>query len=156
MARFQSSRWFTMFPDEWGILNTDTLKAALGMPDDRFASVLEALRLDNTEIFARRYGVGSLQIGYNSKAGGAVEQEDLLDAAAGNIEAGIPYREITTEHLTGILFEYQQEGTFQREWYLRRKDTLFKVSYECDLEHKHEEIAEVDAIVKNLQLVRTA
>jgi hypothetical protein len=154
MAQFKASRWFTMFPDEWGILDEDTLKAALGMPDDRFAKVLEALRLDNTEIFARRYGVGSLQIGYNRKRGGTVEQEDLLDAAAVNIDAGIPYREIATEYLTGVLFEYQQEGTFQREWYLRCQDTLFRVSYECDLEHKHAERAEVDVIVKNLQLAR--
>jgi hypothetical protein len=155
MVQFKSVRWFTMFPDEWGILDEDTLKAALRMPDDRFAMVLEALRLDNIEIFARRYGVGSLQIGYNQNDAGAVEHEDLLDAAAGNIDVGIPYREIATEHLTGILFEYQQDGTFQREWYLRCKDTLFKVSYECDLEYKDAERTEVDLIVKNLQLART-
>lgn len=152
MVRFRSSRWFTIFPDEWGILDEDTLKAALGMPDDRFAMVREALRLDNIEVFARRYGVGSLQIGFNRKTESAVTHDDLLDAAAENIDAGIPYREMKTEHLTGILFEYPQEGTFQREWYLKSKDTLFRISYECDFEYKDAERSEVDLIVGNLQL----
>ena len=152
MVRFRSSRWFTIFPDEWGILDEETLRAALGMPEDRFAMVLEALRLDNIEVFARRYGVGSLQIGYNCKEHGPVKHEDLLCAATENISAGIPYREVATEHLKGILFEYPQEGTFQREWYLGIKDTLYKISYECDFEYKDAERAEVDLIIENLQL----
>ena len=152
MVQFGSSRWFTMFPDEWGILDEETLRAALGMPDDRFSTVMEALRLDNIEIFARRYGVGSLQIGYNCLEAAPVTHDDVLDAASENIEAGIPYREVSTEHLSGILFEYPQEGTFQREWYLRSEDTLFKISYECDFEYKEAERAEVDLIIENLQL----
>jgi hypothetical protein len=152
MVQFRSSRWFTMFPDEWGILDEDTLRAALAMPDDRFTAVMEALRLDNVEIFARRYGVGSLQIGYNRSGSGTVSHEDILDAAAENIAAGIAYREIATEHLDGVIFEYGQDGTFQREWYLRSKDTLFKVSYECDFEYKDAERSEVDLIIENLQL----
>ncbi len=152
MVQFRSSRWFAMFPDEWGILDEETLKAALGMPEERFATVMEALRLDNIEIFARRYGFGSLQIGYNCTESGTLTHEDVLDAASENIEAGIPYREVATEHLAGVLFEYMQEGTFQREWYLRTGDTLFKISYECDFEYKEAERAEVDLIVENLQL----
>ena len=152
MVQFRSSRWFTMFPDEWGILDEETLRAALGMPDERFATVMEALKMDNVEIFARRYGVGSLQIGYNCVEDGDLTHEDVLDAAGENIDMGIPYREVATEHLDGILFEYPQEGTFQREWYLRTKDTLFKISYECDVEYKSAERAEVDLIIQNLQL----
>lgn len=152
MVQFRSSRWFTMFPDEWGILDEETLREALGMPEDRFAAVMEALRLDNVEIFARRYGVGSLQIGYNRKDVGSVSKDDLLEAAVGNLEAGLAYRELATEHLAGIIFEYAQDGTFQREWFLRRKDTLFKISYECDLEYKDAERSEVDLIINNLQL----
>ena len=125
MVQFRSSRWFTMFPDEWGILDEETLRAALGMPDERFATVMEA---------------------------GDLTHEDVLDAASENIDMGIPYREVATEHLAGILFEYPQEGTFQREWYLRTKDTLFKISYECDVEYKSAERAEVDLIIQNLQL----
>lgn len=155
MVQFRSSRWFTMFPDEWGILDEETLRAALGMPDDRFAAVMEALRLDNVEIFARRYGVGSLHIGYNRKEAGSVSHEDVLDAAEENIGAGMAYRELTTEHLDGIIFEYAQDGTFQREWYLRTKGTLFKVSYECDFEYKDAERSEVDLIIENLQLAET-
>jgi hypothetical protein len=152
MVRFKSSRWFTMFPDEWGILDEQTLRAALGMPDDRFAAVMEALRLDNVEIFARRFGVGSLQIGYNRKDIGAVSHDDLLDAASENVDSGLAYRELATEHLAGIIFEYGQDGTFQREWFLRSKGTLFKISYECDFEYKDTERYEVDLIIKNLQL----
>ena len=152
MVQFRSSRWFTMFPDEWGILDEETLRAALGMPEDRFAAVMEALRLDNVEIFARRQGVGSLQIGYNRKDVGSVSQDDLLEAAVENLEAGLAYRELATEHLVGIIFEYAQDGTFQREWFLKSKDTLFKISYECDLEYKDTERSEVDLIIKNLQI----
>lgn len=155
VVQFRSSRWFTMFPDEWGILDEETLRAALGMPDERFAMIMEALSLDNIEIFARRYGVGSLQIGYNRMEVGPVTHEDVLDAGSENIEAGIAYREVCTEHLAGILFEYPQEGTFQREWYLRTRDTLFKISYECDFEYKHAERIEVDLIIENLQLAET-
>ena len=155
MVQFRSSRWFTMFPDEWGILDEETLRAALGMSDDRFAAVMEALKLDNVEIFARRYGVGSLQIGYNRKDIGAVSHEDVLDAATENIGTGIAYREVATEHLAGILFEYAKDGTFQREWFLRYKDTLFKISYECDFEYKDAERSEVDLIIENLQLAET-
>jgi hypothetical protein len=152
MVQFRSSRWFTMFPDEWGILDEETLRAALAMPEERFTAVMEALRLDNIEIFARRYGVGSLQIGYNRKDIGAVSYDDILDAAEENIGAGIAYRELATEHLDGIVFEYEQDGTYQREWYMRSKDTLFKVSYECDFEYKDAERSEVDLIIENLQL----
>ncbi|MGD9141709.1 MAG: hypothetical protein PVJ42_09230 [bacterium] len=152
MVHFRSSRWFTMFPDEWGILDEETLRAALAMPDDRFAAVVEALRLDNVEIFARRYGVGSLQIGYSRRDIGAVSLDDVLDAAKENIAAGLAYRELVTEHLDGVIFEYAQDGTYQREWFLRSEDTLFKITYECDLEYKDAERSEVDLIIKNLQL----
>jgi hypothetical protein len=152
VVQFRSSQWSTIFPDAWGILDENTLRAALAMPDDRFAMVMEALRLDNAEVFARRQGVGSLQIGYNRKQEGSVTHQDLLEAALENLGAGIPYREIATDHLAGILFEYAQDGTFQREWYLRSGDTLIKASYECDFEYKDTERAEVDLIIGGLRL----
>ncbi|MBW3566905.1 MAG: hypothetical protein KY410_02925 [Proteobacteria bacterium] len=127
MNEFHTDLWTALLPDGW-----------TGEEDE------EGVLLHNPE------GPGELQITVTEKEEGLVDEEDLEYFAAELLEDEIPNRIVRVGEFQGLLFEFEEDDCWWREWYLAYDELFFYVTYNCDLADKHEEDHVVQDILKSI------
>ncbi|HLU61006.1 MAG TPA: hypothetical protein VKZ99_01500 [Gammaproteobacteria bacterium] len=129
MKEFSTEIWSAQIPDDW-----------------------EGEEDEEGVVLYRPEGAGELQITVTEKEEGLVDDEDLEYFAAELIEAGHQQKIVRVGELQGLLFEYREEDTWWREWYLAYDELFFYVTYDCDFDARHEEIQFVQDILKSISV----
>ena len=127
MPFVQTQWWSVEIPDEWS-----------AQVDDDTVSLLDCDELGSIDISAMRRDAGDVGIAE-------------LEALAGDtIAAGHTPAAVTLGPLSGIGFEYLEQGEFWREWYLGAGPLLVLVTYNCDAEHRDFDRPLVDDILSTI------
>lgn len=95
--------------------------------------------------------VGTIQITDLKREEGEASQDDLLELAEELIEQGVKYASASMGDFVGIRFEYEEDGVFVIEWFLRCEDLVLLVSYDCDLDNKAMDVGMVEDILDTLE-----
>lgn len=95
--------------------------------------------------------VGTIQITDLKREEGEASQQDLLELAQELIEQGVKYTSASMGDFVGIRFEYEEDGVFVIEWFLRCEDLVLLVSYDCDLDNKAMDVGMVEDILDTLE-----
>ncbi|HEX6928788.1 MAG TPA: hypothetical protein VF267_06040 [Gammaproteobacteria bacterium] len=127
MNEFRTDLWTAQLPDDW-VGEEDEDGVLLYSPD----------------------GAGELQVTVSEKEEGLVDEEDLEYFAEELIEDGIESRIVRVGEFQGLLFEYDEEDAYWREWYLAYDELFFYVTYNCDLADRHTEDHVVQDILKSI------
>lgn len=127
MNEFHTDLWKAHLPDGW-VGEEDEEGVLLYHPD----------------------GPGELQITVSEKEDGLVDEEDLEYFAEELVEDDIPSRIVRVGELQGLLFEYDEDDAWWREWYLAYDELFFYVTYNCDLKDRQAEDAIVHDILKSV------
>lgn len=127
MNEFRTDLWTAQLPDDW-----------IGEEDE------DGVLLYNPD------GAGELQVTVSEKEDGLVDEEDLEYFAEELIEDGIESRIVRVGEFQGLLFEYDEEDAYWREWYLAYDELFFYVTYNCDLADRHTEDHVVQDILKSI------
>lgn len=127
MNEFRTDLWAAQLPDGW-----------TGEEDE------EGVLLHHPD------GPGEIQITVSEKEDGLVDEEDLEYFAADLMEDEIPNRIVRVGEFQGLLFEYEEDDSWWREWYLAYDELFFYVTYNCDLADKHEQDHVVQDILKSV------
>jgi hypothetical protein len=128
MRVLETNWWSISLPDEW-IAEEDDDAILIYDEDD----------------------VGTIQIADLKKEGGDAQHEDLLEMAEDLIAQGLKPFPASMGEFTGIKFEYEEDGSFVIEWFLRCGDIVLLVSYDCDIENKDMDVSMVDEILDTLE-----
>jgi hypothetical protein len=94
--------------------------------------------------------VGALQISSAEKAGGEVTIEDLTEFAVDRVPPGVRLNNAEIGLFSGITVDYERDGTFWQEWWLKSGDTLVYATYNVSAHDKAAEYDAVMAILKSL------
>ncbi|HEX7031346.1 MAG TPA: hypothetical protein VF254_12185 [Gammaproteobacteria bacterium] len=127
MKEFRTELWTAKLPDDW-----------VGEEDE------DGVLLYNPD------GPGELQVTVSEKEDGLVDEEDLEYFAEELVEDGIESRIVRVGEFQGLLFEYDEEDAYWREWYLAYDELFFYVTYNCDLADRHAEDPVVQDILKSI------
>lgn len=127
MNEFHTDLWTALLPDGW-----------IGEEDE------EGVLLQHPD------GAGELQITVSEKEEGLVDEEDLEYFAAELLDDEVPNKIVRVGEFQGLLFEYEEDDSWWREWYLAYDELFFYVTYNCDLGDKHEEDHVVQDILKSI------
>ena len=127
MNEFHTDLWKAQIPDGW-VGEEDEDGVLLYHPD----------------------GVGEVQVTVSEKEDGLVDEEDLEYFAADLLEDDLENRIVRVGEFQGLLFEYEEEDSWWREWYLAYDELFFYVTYNCDLADKHVEDHAVQDILKSI------
>ena len=124
--------WCIEMPDEWQAEEDDEDEVILIIdPDD----------------------LGELCITAIKKQDGLIDKAELLESAADLVERRLTSTDVGIAGLTGIYFEYEQEGEAWREWYLTDGSTMLYATYNCDSENAQIDAAVIDQMLESLVLV---
>ena len=96
--------------------------------------------------------LGSIDISAIRRESGDVTRAELEALAQETIAAGHAAQEVSLGPLTGIGFEYLEQGEYWREWYLGRGPLLLLVTYNCDAEHRDFDRPLVDDILSTITI----
>lgn len=101
--------------------------------------------------FARRDGLGVLQISAHTKHDGDVTFFDVMSTASERCDESVPLDACDVGDFRGLVATVARpEGHF-REWWLSAGPTFVYVTYNCSLEHAGAEDEEVDAVLATLR-----
>lgn len=100
--------------------------------------------------FSGEKNIGALQIS-SSRKDGRVTDEDLRDFASELLANGAKTKTVHAGQFTGFTLTFGDEKTYWRQWFLRRDSLAVFVTYNCPIEHMHQEDASVHAIVESLR-----
>jgi hypothetical protein len=128
MTEFKSSWWSLHIPAGWHA-EKDEVSTTFSAEPENGALQISAVRNDN----------------------GPATDDDLLVFAKDHIEAGAKLKATACGAFTGFYLQYSEDDSFNREWWLRYRDTVVLVTYTCDLEVKGREDRVVDGILKTLK-----
>jgi len=128
--RFGSSNWSLQVAEGW-----DTCHDA-----------------DCASIARRELGCGALQLSAALRDS-EVTDGDLLDFAAKEVEAGLKGVPVLTSEFGGYLFTFVRDGAFWRRWYLRKGSLALFVTYNCNVEERGVEDADVDEMMVSLSTI---
>lgn len=120
---------------------------SISLPDEWIAE-----RDDDAIIIFDEDDVGTIQISDLKKETGDALHDDLLDLAEELIDQKISFKPASLGEFTGIRFEYEDDGAFVIEWFMRCGDTVLLISYDCDLENKDMDVSMVNEILDTLEL----
>jgi len=128
MKRYESEWWTIALPDDW-----------------------EAEDGEHAVAIFSEQGVGAVQVSASRNNNGPVTDADLHDFAKEHLDAGAKTKDVTCGDFSGFYFHFGTEEMYQRQWWLRRDDTMVFVTYTAAPEHKGTEDVVVDGIVASLK-----
>ncbi len=129
MPFVQTQWWSLELPEQWS-----------ARADDDTVSLVDCDELGSIDISAMR------------RESGDVEAAELEALAQETLDAGNEPGPVTLGPLSGIAFEFLEEGEYWREWYLCAGSLLMLVTYNCDAEHRDFDRLLVDDILATLTI----
>jgi len=96
-------------------------------------------------------GVGAIQVSASRNNDGPVTDADLRDFAKEHLDAGAKTKDVRCGDFSGFYIHFGTDDMYQRQWWLRRGDTMVLVTYTSAPENKGTEESVVDTIVASLK-----
>jgi hypothetical protein len=128
--RIVETEWWTIaLPEEW-----------------------EAEEDDGSVIITDTDRVSEIQISALRKDEGELSKQDLLDLAEDLLSEGKTPQEVRLAGFKALLFEYQEQGEYWREWYTASADLLLFITHCCDLENRGMDDSAVAEILGTLSV----
>lgn len=94
--------------------------------------------------------VGDIDITAVKKEQDDINDDDLLAFAKAQIEKTTTPQLFETDAAKGFYFEYEDDGTAWREWYLAAGSLLIYITYNTDIENAGMDDVVVDQIIDTL------
>ncbi len=94
--------------------------------------------------------IGALQISSYTKDSD-VTDEDLQESADRHLKAGAKSATVSIGPYAGFTIAYGVDGLYWREWYLRHKNQMLYVTYNCENSSRGKEDAVVKEILTSLK-----
>jgi hypothetical protein len=96
--------------------------------------------------------LGVLQVSAVMKPTGNVTEEDIAEFAYDSQTPREAIRPVSASHVSGLYAEYEEAGSYWREWWLKGKSVLVFVTYNVAPEDKDSESAAIDALISSLRI----
>jgi hypothetical protein len=96
--------------------------------------------------------LGVLQVSAARKPTEDVTQEDIAEFAYDSQIPSEAIRPVSASHVSGLYAEYEEDGRYWRQWWLKGKSVLLFVTYNVAPEDKDSESAAIDALISSLRI----
>lgn len=127
MNSFETSLWSMRYPESWQAEEDEDL-----------------LRLFDPQ------GEGELTIS-SQQTDGPLSNEDLLNIADEDIQAGAEPDVVQIGEFSGIQFDYESDGEYWCEWYLVNDELLLFATYNCPIGTEDKELASIEIVLNTLK-----
>jgi len=125
------------------VLETDLW--TLLVPEGWFAE-----RDDDSIVIVDEDDVSNIEISSLKREQGVVSTDEINEFAADLITAGHAGQNVTVAGFNGLLFEYEDDEEWVREWYLAKGPLLLLITHCCDAEHQGLDNQSVDQLLSSL------
>jgi hypothetical protein len=127
MRTVETDWWLLDLPEEW-----------------------EAEQDDETIVIGDEDGVGALEITTLTREESDVDFSDIAALAKQIVPVEAGGKPVALAGMSGLYFQYQEEGDAVREWLVTDGEILLLITYSCDIENAGLDDATVDDILDTL------
>lgn len=127
MRTVETDWWLIDLPDEW-----------------------EAEQDDETIVIGDEDGIGALEITTLTREGSDADFNDIGGLAKQIVPVDSAGQPVKLADMSGLYFQYQEEGDAVREWLVTDGEILLLITYSCDVENAGLDDGTVDDILDTL------
>ena len=127
MRTVETDWWLIDLPDEW-----------------------EAEQDDETIVIGDEDGIGALEITTLTREGSDADFNDISGLAKQIVPVDSAGQPVKLADMSGLYFQYQEEGDAVREWLVTDGEILLLITYSCDVENAGLDDGTVDDILDTL------